>query len=325
MPACDSRLVLETLVNPTTVQGQTGRFFQVVGYRIWLLVASERERFETYLKERKKAATKKGKGKRTHEDVDGDAAGPQKAKKRRRKDDGSVAEDAAAAASSEEAEEHEEEEEGAEATDLTNAFSPLAIGLGASFADARALGKRLKAARAKEEQRRAAQRAKGARAKSLPPMEEQPLAVQDVDVGSMMPFHYLNATSDIEFHLQAIVKYVRPRHCAFTTRVGQRPLSAGQFIDTRPFMDYSPQDEFNAGVRYADRRHVLNPDAILSKEAAMVYHARNPADGTRRICSRQTNLGYYMNCSSPPPCKLVCFFYTSHSRNRSASGLRIAH
>lgn len=295
MPMCENRIVVETLVtptlrdlpnpNPAVLIPLRERVYRVTGYRLWSLTACTKHFFDEYLQNRNTAV--KDRRKRQNKE---DAA-PERATKKRRLDDGAqeVAPPPVPVPL---------------AANTEILFSPLAIGLEASFRDAKALHKRIRAVREKEEARRAA-RKPNSRAPVIAP-ESQPLVLQNVDVGNMMPFQYANATSVEEFHWMSVVKYTRPNHYAFAS-AARGALTKGQIVDPRPHLAYSTQDEVDRFTPYMNREHVLNPDVIFSMEAAMVYHTRNPTDGKRRVCSRQTNLGNYTRGAPPahPPFPVI--------------------
>jgi hypothetical protein len=288
MPPCKCRLIVEPLVNPSEEhQGS----YEVTGHRVWLLTAADRSQFRAYLEERRKLGTlAKGKGKRLHDDGGADAAAP--ATKKRRNNEGEAAPMAPPPP--------EPEEPALDPARIDESFSPLAIGLRASHDDARFVSKRVEVERGKEELRRQKQANKTRGRTTTPQAEsELPLALQNVDVSAMMPFHYIEATSDIGFHLQSVVKYVAPHRVAVPTQPGpnERPLTAGQFVDPRSFMTFTAHVQTNLQMGITNRRHPLNPDNIFSKEAAMVYHTRQQ-DGKRLVCFRQTDLAHYAQGAS---------------------------
>ena len=282
MPQCMVSIVVEPVINPCEPAPGQPPSYEVTGYRLWISTACDPADLRAYLEKRRKlvsSSKQKDKGtKRMHDEEEEEPAAP--AKRRRGQDGEPVAAPEADVAAV------------VPDSRLGDSFSPFAIGLRASHEDAHFLTKRVEAVRAKDAERRRTKKA--AQSES-----NMPLVLQNVDVTAMTPFHYLEATSDLNFHLKTVLKYVAPHRVAVSSG-NKASLSAGQFIDPRPFMTFTQyaQNELRMGI--ANRRHPLNPDNIFSKEAAMVYHTRQD-DGKRLIGHRQTELAHYCNGVSPSP------------------------
>jgi hypothetical protein len=291
LPKCDVQFCIETLVN-TRTDAAGRKSFVVTGFRPWLLSAIRPANLTAYLAERRDAI--ENAKKRARDDAAADGESEQQPKKKRKQADGT-------AVAAEEADEAMPAAAAGPADpNARKFFSPLAIGLMASCQEAKCAGIEMKKARKAAEKRQANKRT------AVNP-ETLPLAARDIDVGSMFAFQYMNTSNMAEFQLRAVNQYTRPRTYALAAMPDEDTvLEPGQIIDPRPFVSYNSQRELDARIAYTNRDHILNPDNIFSKEAAMTYHTHSH-EGKRIVCARQTDLSSYAGngMSHPPPLLLL--------------------